>query len=117
MYYKPILRGDVFYCDLNSFPSHCLYKVRPVLVISNDKNNVYSDVILVVPISGSTRNKNLLPTHYLIPPSNNDLGLSLVHCEQILPVSKSMLRDYICSLPLYHMCAINDCLKIAIGLE
>lgn len=66
---------------------------RPVLVVSNDKNNYYSTVISVVPLT-SSQTKHHLPTHVEL----DGFGLekpSIALCEQIMPIDKHRIGEKI----------------------
>ena len=89
--------GEIYYANLPVHPNSRVQQgIRPVLVVSNDKNNYYSTVITVVPLTTS-RTKHRLPTHVAI----NGFGLvepSIVLCEQIMPIDKSRLLGKIGSV-------------------
>lgn len=56
-------RGDIFMVELDKRTTTSIQSgKRPVLVISNDKNNKYSPVVWVVPITSKLKKKSL-PTH------------------------------------------------------
>ncbi|MBO5377599.1 MAG: type II toxin-antitoxin system PemK/MazF family toxin [Ruminiclostridium sp.] len=55
--------GEIYFANLPVQPdSRVQQGYRPVLVVSNDKNNYYSTVVSVVPLT-SSRTKRHLPTH------------------------------------------------------
>lgn len=68
---------------------------RPVIVISNDKNNEHSSVITVVPLTSRIKKKEL-PTHVTV--SGYGLRMeSQAQAEQIRQIDKKKLseRNYI----------------------
>lgn len=82
--------GEIYYAKLPVQPNSRVQQgYRPVLVVSNDKNNYYSTVVTVVPLTSSTT-KHPLPTHVQI----EGFGLlksSTALCEQIMPLDKYRL--------------------------
>lgn len=55
--------GEIYFAKLPvQIDSRIQQGYRPVLVVSNDKNNYYSTVLSVVPLT-SSKSKHQLPTH------------------------------------------------------
>lgn len=84
--------GEIYYAKL---PIHVNSRIqqgiRPVLIVSNDKNNYFSTVISVIPLTSSEAKHNL-PTHVNII----GYGLSkpsIALCEQIMPLDKNRLLE------------------------
>ena len=46
-------RGDIYYANLNPTLGSEIAKHRPVLIISNDRNNRASDTVTIVPITSN----------------------------------------------------------------
>ena len=96
-------RGDVYYGDIVwvNLGKPCGSEQggeRPVLVVSNDKNNLHSSVVNILPISSSQFKKDhkaYLPTH--VPISPQDQGVSgikidsIIMCEQPDTIDKSRI--------------------------
>lgn len=84
--------GDIYYAQLPIMPgSQVQQGIRPVLVVSNDKNNMYSPVVTIVPMT-SKQCKHSLPTHVAI----SGYGLlkpSVILGEQIISLDKKFLRE------------------------
>lgn len=53
--------GEIWMCDLSGRDGSVQSGYRPVLVISNDKNNTYSSVVNIIPIT--TKMSKRLPVH------------------------------------------------------
>lgn len=90
-----IRRGDIVFCKLREQPleSSLQAKDRPVLVVSNDKNNLHSTVFTGVPLT--TKEKKYLPTHVKIAAVTNK-GLkkdSIALCEQVTSFDKEQILD------------------------
>ncbi|MCL6613653.1 MAG: type II toxin-antitoxin system PemK/MazF family toxin, partial [Firmicutes bacterium] len=57
-----VLRGDVFFADLNPVVGSEQGGLRPVLVIQNDVGNLYSPTTIVAAITSRIKRAKL-PTH------------------------------------------------------
>jgi len=106
-----VLRGDIFYADLNPVRGHEQSGVRPVLIISHDVLNKNSGIVIVLAIT-SREQKAGYPLTYLMP---DDVGLpkrSWVKINQIRTISIQRLRNKIAYLPndeLSHiLIALNE---------
>lgn len=76
--------GEVWMCNLNGY--------RPVFILSNDKNNIYSTTLNVIPIT-SKMNKKKLPVHVELW-SYQRYGLK---------TPSTMLVEQIMTIPLGHL--------------
>lgn len=112
-----IKRGDVYLADLSDANGSEQGKVRPVVVIQNNRGNKYSPTTIVACLSSKVYSKHPLPTHYLLP---EGLGLkykSMVMCEQIRVLDKSRLIKKITKLDKRHMMHIDRRIKISLDLK
>lgn len=109
-----IKQGDVYWVDLDMvFPDlpHYQKGIRPCLVISNNKNNKYCDLVTVIPLTTQADN---LPIHKSIF-VNHTKNYCLP--EQITCIHKSLLRKkygYICT---GYMKKVKDALLIQFSKE
>lgn len=88
-------RGEIYYADLDPVIGSEQGRVRPVVIIQNDKGNKYSPTTIIAPIT--SRKKARLPTHVLI--DNPCLRcVSLILLEQIRIIDKSRLKKQIGNL-------------------
>ena len=99
-------RGDVFFADLGN-------KKRPWLVVQNDIGNAHSPRTIVVPLT-SKIDKGL-PTHTIV--CWGSIRPSAVQCEEIRNVDVNADWGVVEHLPDEIMTHVDECLKIAIGLE
>jgi mRNA interferase MazF len=49
-----INRGHIYFADLDPTVENAINKRRPVLVVSNNINNQFSNIIMVIPITSNT---------------------------------------------------------------
>lgn len=89
-------------------------KQRPVVIVSNNTNNQFSNSILVVPCTSNT-DKTPLPTHHSIKLYSE--GESLILCENVTNILKSSLTGFIGMLEPEDMKVVDKALQIALGLK
>lgn len=112
-----ILRGDMYYADLNPVIGSEQGGVRPVLVVQNDVGNLYSPTVIIAAITSKDQ-KAEIPTH--ISFAGMDHGLkkdSMVLLEQVRTIDRSRLKEYIGHLGIRSMNRINDALTVSLGLN
>lgn len=111
-----IKRGSILMVDLPLSNGSVQGGVRPVVVVSNNKGNKFSPVLVVVPLTSKT--KKVMPTHYTVSPSSKN-GLSArstALCEQILTVGKDTIKGFIGTLEAMDMGQINTKIKTSLAL-
>ena len=87
-----VLRGDIYYANLKSYSQHVQKGWRPVLVISNNKNNIYSPVVTIIPFTSVAKKKNL-GTHVMIYKKYGLKIDSMALAEQSMPIDKELLLE------------------------
>lgn len=103
-----IKRGDVFIFNLTGKQGSVQQGERPCVVISNNSNNKYAEIVIVVPITSQFKHK--IPTHV-----NINLGyMSTIMCEQPQTISKDNLYKRIGHIN--NMQKIDKAIKVAQGL-
>jgi len=115
-----VQRGDVVLVDY-LYAAGAGTKVRPVLVIQNDRDNQRLLNTIVAQITSVTR-RALEPTQLLIEmatPEGQQSGLrqdSVVNCINLLTLDKHRVLRKLGNLPDAIMQKINTCLKFALAL-
>ena len=111
-----IKRGSIIMVDLPLGNGSVQGGIRPAVVISNDKGNKFSPVLIVIPLT--SRTKKPIATHYnIIPSSINGLAAtSIALCEQIITVGKDKIRNIVGALSGDDMDMINYKIKISLSL-
>ena len=112
---RQIKRGDIYLYDFGTENKGSLQsKRRAVVVVSNAKNNRFSSVVLVCPIT-SSQTKKSLPTHLKVDYTKAGLlKESIVLCEQIHAIEKCKLEKFIGSLTVDDKKKLNKALEISI---
>jgi mRNA interferase MazF len=96
-------------------------KVRPALVIQNDRDNARLATTIVAQITGTTH-RALEPTQVLIElttPEGQQSGLrfdSVVNCVNVVTLDKNKVLRKLGDLPAGAMQKVNDALKAALDL-
>ena len=113
-------RGDVILCQL-PMPSTGLtqFKLRPAVVVSKDTHNRRLDDVMVAPCTSNV-SRNQEPTQYLIAGTEiATAGIrvpSVVRCEAIMTIPKSMIVRALGHLPDAAMNVVSTCLRDALML-
>jgi len=113
---KSILRGDLYYADLNPVVGSEQGGIRPVLIIQNNTGNKHSPTVIIAAIT-SKGTKATLPTHCLL---SEHAGLdrdSVVLLEQVRTIDKRRLKDHVGTLGSDDMKKVNKALSISVGLD
>ena len=111
-----ITRGQVVMADLPCTVTSIQTGLRPCIVISNNKANTFSPNVIVVPLT--SKNKKPLPTHYTMQPTKiNGLKVtSTVLAEQIITLSKTMIKRVVGKVDEEQVEQINRIIKESISL-
>ena len=112
-----IARGTIVMVDLPLGNSSVQGGTRPAVVISNDKGNKFSPVLIVVPLT-SRMDKKFMPTHHTIEPSmiNGLSKTSIALAEQIITVGKDMVRNIVGTLEEIDINFINRKVMTSLAL-
>lgn len=87
-----MIRGGIYYADLDPTIGSEISKKRPVLVISHNSNNKYSDTVTILPITSNTN--KIFPFEVLILKEYSGLQKdSKIQCHQIRTISKTRIID------------------------
>ena len=112
---KRVMKGNIYYANLNPVIGSEQGGNRPVVVVSNNIGNNYSPTVMVAPITSSDNNKNDLPTHIEIKKSlKND---SIVLTEQIRSIDKIRLKEFKGRIDKKTELEIDKALIIAFGIN
>lgn len=108
----PIKRGDIFYVNRSRSVGSEQQAGRPGIIVSNDKNNAFSNTVEVVYLT--TRQKRDLPTHVSIRATGIP---STALCEQVHSIDVQRLADYCGSCSNQEIQALDIALQISLGLN
>ncbi len=112
---KNIVKGAIFYADLDPIIGSEQKGIRPVVIIQNEMGNKHSPTVLVAPIS--TKKDKILPTHILVKQFDKIRHDSIVLLEQIRVLDKTRLKGYLGLLDKETMEQVNEAIKISFELK
>lgn len=114
---RKIYRGEMYFADLDPVVGSEQGGYRPVLVIQNNKGNMYSPTVIVAALSGKVNTKADLPTHYMVQAYAGLDGKSLILLEQLRTIDKRRLQKYIGKLNKEDMEQVDRCLAASLDLK
>jgi mRNA interferase MazF len=108
-------RGEVWLADLGATRGHEQAGARPVLVLSVDTfNQGPADLVVVLPLTSRYRG---VPMHVpLRPPEGGTKTPSVILCDAIRSISKDRLARRWGVVSMQTMSAVEDRLRILLGL-
>ena len=112
-----ILRGDIYFADLDRGVGSEQKGYRPVLVIQNNIGNHFSPTIIIAAITGKVQEKTMLPTHCVLKDSEGLNLSSMVLGEQLATIDKRRLKRYVGRVDGQIMQEVDRALAISIGLS
>ncbi len=110
-----VKRGDVVVANLDPTIGVEIKKRRPVIVLSNDSINRFSQLVVVVPLTKNTA--HLSPSHAVIPKGIAHLTFaSKAVTEQVKAVDKRRLIKRLGSLSSSLLAQVEGALKNTFAL-
>lgn len=114
---KKIIRGSIFYADLNPIIGSEQKGFRPVLILQNDVGNRFSPTTMIAPITTKEYDGKKQPTHVSVRVLNKIRPNSIILLEQIRTIDKSRLKGYVCDLSDADMKKVEKAIAISLGLK
>jgi mRNA interferase MazF len=111
-----IRKGGICLAALDPVVGKEIAKTRPVVVISNDKNNEFSGTVTVLPITSKNLRKIYPFEVYLAKGTANLPKNSKVKADQIRTLDKSRLIKSIGGLEKEEIERIEEAIKIHLAL-
>ena len=112
-----IKRGGVYLAALDPVVGHEISKTRPIVIISNDKNNSLSGTVTVLPIT-SKKLDIIYPFETFLSLGMGNLPKpSKVKADQIRTLDKSRIVKYIGDLSIDIVRDIEKAVAIHLGIE
>lgn len=111
-----IKRGEIFLAALDPVVGREISKTRPVVVVSNNANNDFSQTVTVLPIT--SKNPRLAyPFEVFLSKGNANLPKdSKIKADQIRTLDKSRIIKHIGVLGKFDMDAMDRAIKIHLAL-
>lgn len=112
-----ILRGDIFWANLEPVKGSEQGGIRPVLIIQNNIFNIYSPTTIIAPLTSKKLSKKYLTSVFV---ASQDLKLkkdSTILLNQIRTIDKARLTKKIGVLPNELMKRVNFAIKTSLGMD
>lgn len=111
-----IRRGEIYLAALDPVLGKEISKTRPVVVISNNKNNEFSGTVTILPITSKNLQKRYPFEVYLPKETANLPKHSKVKADQIRTLDKSRMVKFIGTLNEQEVSQIETAVKIHLDL-
>ena len=112
-----IRRGEVYLVTLDPVVGKEISKTRPIVVVSNDKNNEFSGTVTILPVT-SRNLKKIYPFEVFLPKGSANLPKdSKVKADQIRTLDKTRIIKLIGKLTRSEMDEIAKAMKIHLALR
>lgn len=103
---KKIIKGAIFYAELDPTVGSEQKGCRPVVILQNDTGNKFSPTTIIAPIT--TKKDIELPTHILIKQFDKIRPNSIIMLEQLRVIDKKRLKGFIDILNEEQLKEVND---------
>jgi mRNA interferase MazF len=111
-----IRRGEIYLAALDPVIGREIAKVRPVVVVSNDKNNEFSGTVTILPLT-SQNTLTVYPFEVFLAGGKANLPKdSKIKADQIRTLDKSRIIKNIGALDKNDMGAIDKAVRIHLAL-
>ena len=112
-----IKRGEIYLAALDPVVGKEISKSRPVVIVSNDKNNEFSGTVTILPVT-SKNLKRIYPFEVFLSKGSGNLPKdSKVKADQIRTLDKRRIMRVIGKLRKDEIDAIEKALKIHLALR
>ncbi|MDR4503341.1 MAG: type II toxin-antitoxin system PemK/MazF family toxin [Candidatus Scalindua sp.] len=112
-----IKRGEIYLAILDPVVGKEISKTRPVVIISNDKNNEFSGTVTILPITSKNLQKTY-PFEVFLPERSGNLPKnSKVKADQIRTLDKGRIVTFLGKLEKEKMDQIEKAIKIHLALS
>ena len=111
-----IKKGEIYLAALDPVLGKEISKTRPVAIVSNDKNNLFSGTVTILPISSQSLDK-IYPFEVFLPKGSGNLPKdSKVKADQIRTIDKTRIIRRLGELKKDQIENIETALKIHLDL-
>ena len=111
-----IRRGEIYLAALDPVVGKEISKTRPVVIISNDKNNQFSGTVTILPITSQNLEKIYPFEVFLVKGSGNLPKDSKVKTDQIRTIDKMRVFSQIGRLRVNEIAEIEKAIRIHLEL-
>jgi len=109
-------RGEIWLVSLEPTTGSEIGKIRPALVISNDRNNQFADTVTVIPITSKT--KKIYPFETFLSHQETHLPRdSKAKSNQIRTIDKRRLIKLLVKLSSEKIAEVEQAILIHLGIN
>ena len=112
-----IKRGEIYLASLDPVVGREISRTRPVVIVSNDKNNEFSGTVTILPITSKNLRKVYPFEMFLSKGAGNLPKNSKVKADQIRTLDKSRIVTLIGKLEEGRMVEIENAIKIHLAIH
>jgi len=112
-----IKRGEIYLATLDPVVGKEISKTRPIVIVSNDKNNEFSGTVTILPVSSKNLQKIYPFEVFLSKGAGNLPKNSKIKADQIRTLDKSRIVTLIGKLRKGEMGQIEKAIKIHLALS
>ena len=117
IFISEIKRGDLVLVDLEPVRGSEQGRIRPCLIIQNDKGNKYSPLTIIAPLTSKIFSKEF-PTNILVLKEDSKLNKdSTILLNQIKTIDKLRIVKRISNLNHSLMRKVDLAIRISLGVE
>ena len=110
-----INRGDIWLANLDPAIGGEIRKTRPVVIVSNNVNNIHNNVVTILPITSNIT--HVYSFEVIIPSGIGNLPKdSKAKADQIRTLDKIRLIRQIGNLPVNYITLIDKAIKLHLNL-
>jgi mRNA interferase MazF len=111
-----IKRGGIYVASLDPVLGSEISKTRPVVIVSNDKNNEFSGTVTILPLT-SQNLERIYPFEVFLPRGIGNLPEdSKIKADQIRTLDRGRIVKHVGDLGKAEMKRIDDAMKIHLDL-
>ncbi len=112
-----VYKGNFYYANLDPVIGSEQAGMRPVLVIQNNIGNKNSPTVIIAPLTASSNDKPLLPTHVEITASDGIICDSIVLLEQVRTIDKQRLKNFLGRINTEQLWKVEKAIIVAFGIN
>ena len=112
-----IKRGEIYLATLDPVVGKEISKTRPVVIVSNDKNNEFSGTVTILPITSQNLDRVYSFEVFLAKGSGNLPKDSKVKADQIRTLDKARVVTLIGKLRKDEIDGIDGAMKVHLALR
>lgn len=113
---KKVIKGDIYYANLNPAKGEEVGGIIPVLVLQNNISNISNKTTIVAPISEKISEEQKLPTHIPVKQFDKVRPGSVIMLEQVRVIDRSRLKGYVGMLEFEQMHEINMAMRMTFDI-